>query len=53
MLAPEIHRPFDAAQEFAFCFLDNLEDAREVQTTSGIGISPTKTALQFYGCRHT
>ena len=53
MLAPDIHRPFESAQEFAFCLLDNLEDAREVQTTGGVGIGPTETALELYGRRHT
>src|SRR5712692_2995854 len=52
MLAPDVHGPFDAAQEFTFSLLDNLEDSREVQTTSGVGIGPTKTALEFYGSRH-
>ena len=52
MLAPDIHGPFDASQEFTFSLLDNLENAREVQTTGGVGISPTETALQFYGSRH-
>src|SRR5713226_762138 len=52
MLAPNIHRPFDAAQEFTFRLLDNLEDAREVQTSRCVGIGPTKTALEFYGSRH-
>jgi hypothetical protein len=53
ILAPDIHRPFDAAQKFAFCLLDNLEDAREVQTPSRVGIGPTKTALELYDSRNT
>src|SRR5713226_4083770 len=52
MLAPDIHGPFDAAQEFTFSLLDNFENAREVQATSGVGIGPTQTALEFYGSRH-
>src|SRR5712664_3670994 len=53
MLAPDIHGPFESAQQFALSLLDNLEDAREVQTPRCVGISPTKTALEFYGSRHT
>jgi hypothetical protein len=45
--APDIHRPFDATQQFALSLFDDLKDAREVQTTGGICVSPTQTAVEF------
>src|SRR5713226_8118697 len=45
ILASDIHRPFDAPQQFALSLFDDLKDAREVQTPGGICVSPTQTAL--------
>jgi hypothetical protein len=47
--APDIHRPFDAAQQFALSLFDDLKDAREVQAPGGICVSPTQPAVEFYG----
>jgi hypothetical protein len=50
--APDIHRPFDATQQFALGLFDDLKDAREVQTPGGICVSPTQTAVEFYESSH-
>ncbi len=47
-----VHRPFNGAHEFALGFLHQLEDARKVQSSSRIGISPTQSSLEFYGSWH-
>src|SRR2546428_5755429 len=49
--APDIHRPFDATQQFALSLFNDLKDPREVQTPGGICVSPAKTAVQFYESR--